>query len=115
MDSTSESSSEFSESENAETSVRVDPFRDDPVWNPSLASACDIQGAEGKRTVINVLIFPVFFGGKTCVLHSLIYSALIFFKNFLLVQFFVIPTLLPASSPTPLTIKILILSRTRVR
>jgi hypothetical protein len=51
MDSTSESSSEFSESENAETSVRVDPFRDDPVWNPSLASACDIQGAEGKRTV----------------------------------------------------------------
>ena len=115
MDSTSESSSEFSESENAETSVRVDPFRDDPVWNPSLASACDIQGAEGKRTVINVLIFPVFFGGKT------VCSALLNILSIDLFQIFFTGAILCHSHtvasiiPPPLTIKILILSRTRVR
>jgi hypothetical protein len=45
MDSDSECSPASSETEFAATSVHGGPFRDDPVWDPALASACDIQGS----------------------------------------------------------------------
>jgi hypothetical protein len=48
MGNETESSSEFSETEYADTSAcGAGPFRDDPVWHPSLSSACDIQGSIG--------------------------------------------------------------------
>ncbi len=50
MDNDTDSSSTLSETEYAETSVPSGPFRDDPVWDPSLASACDIQGSIGTGT-----------------------------------------------------------------
>jgi hypothetical protein len=60
-----ESSSDFSETEYDETSVRdAGPFRDDPAWHPSLASACDIQGSLGtkinKEKLISILLHLLF-------------------------------------------------------
>jgi hypothetical protein len=49
MENDSDSSSSISETENCEKTVSGGPFRDDPVWDPSLASACDIQGSLGTK------------------------------------------------------------------
>jgi hypothetical protein len=48
MENDANSSSDYSETEEVEENVHGGPFRDDPVWNSALASACDVQGSLGK-------------------------------------------------------------------
>jgi hypothetical protein len=48
MDTAAESSSDFSETEYGEGRSYSGPFKDDPVWDPSLANNCDVQGSLGN-------------------------------------------------------------------
>jgi hypothetical protein len=62
MDKSDENWSDFSETEENTSTVRCGPFRDDPVWDNTLATACDIQGSIGRFNFI-ILKYVSYFSG----------------------------------------------------